>query len=63
MATSKVTDRTREAICKILAWDFAQLQAGVWDLLDSSGKFHKLNSVQESRAGQTMPIKGATCSG
>ena len=60
MATSQVTDSTRDKICKLLAWDFSQLQNGIWDLLDSNGKFHKLNSKQERRAGQTMPMKAAT---
>ena len=60
MATSQVTDNTRQAICKLLAWDFSQLQKGIWDLLDSNGRFHKLDSKQEKRAGQTMPMKGAT---
>ena len=58
MATSKVTDATRAAICKLLAWDFAQLQAGAWDFVDHTGKFHKSNSPQEKRSGEQMPIMG-----
>ena len=58
VATSQVTAATRAAICKKLAWDFAQLQTGSWDLLDSSGKFHPLGSKSESKAGQDMPLKG-----
>lgn len=61
LATPQVTAATREHICKLLAWDVSQLQVGTWDIVDSAGHFHPFGSLTESRAGQTMPLKGAFC--
>ena len=71
LATPQVTANTREAICKLLAWDFRQLNLGVWDVVDSSGKFHPTDSKRERNAGHDMPLKaipgpsdiGKTCVG
>jgi len=59
LATPQVTANTREAICKLLAWDFKQLKLGVWDVVDSSGKFHPTASKRERNAGHDMPLKAA----
>ena len=59
LATPQVTANTREAICKLLAWDFKQLKLGVWDVVDSSGKFHPTDSTREKNAGHDMPLKAA----
>ena len=71
LATPQVTANTREAICKLLAWDLRQLKLGVWDVVDSSGKFHPTDSKRERNAGHDMPLKavpgpsdiGKTCVG
>ena len=55
-----MTPSTRKAICELLAWDFAQLQKGEWNFVDSSGQFHPLGSKRELRAGQSMALKGVT---
>lgn len=55
-----MTHSARKAICELLAWDFAQLQKGEWNFVDSKGQFHPLGSKREQRAGQSMALKGVT---
>ena len=43
MGTSEVTDDTRACICRVLAWDLRQLEAGAYDFVNHDGKFHPVN--------------------
>ncbi|CAK9085816.1 unnamed protein product, partial [Durusdinium trenchii] len=55
----EVTDETREATCQILAWDFKQMEAGKFDLLNHLGNFHSLGSAREGLGGSDIPARGA----
>ena len=56
-----MTEETRAEICKILAWDFKQLEVGVHDFINHTGSFHPLKSAREKLAGEPMPVKAVTC--
>ena len=55
-----ITEDTRQEICRILAWDFKQLEQGVYDLVGHTGSFHPLKSGREKLAGESMPVKAET---
>ena len=55
-----MTDETRVAMCKLLAWDLAQLESGTWDVVDYAGAFHPLNSAREKLGGEQMPAKAVS---
>lgn len=55
----KVTEATRETICRILAWDLKQLEIGEWAFVDHDGKFHSVDSERDKLAGTRMPLRGA----
>ena len=57
LGTPQVTDETREEICKILAWDFKQLESGLYDFVNHTGSFHPLGSAREKQAGEELPAK------
>lgn len=59
IGTPHVTEQTRSEICRILAWDLKQLEAGTYDILNHSGHFHPLGSALERRAGENIPVKAA----
>ena len=59
IGTPQVTDETREAMCQILAWDFKQMEAGKFDLLNHLGNFHSLGSAREGLGGSDIPARGA----
>ena len=56
-----MTEETRAEICKILAWDFKQLEVGMYDCVNHTGSFHPLKSAREKLAGEPMPVKAVTC--
>ena len=57
IGTPHITDDTRQEICRILAWDFKQLEQGVYDFVGHTGSFHPLKSSREKLAGESMPLK------
>ena len=57
MGTSQVTEETRREICKIVAWDMKQLEAGVYDVVNHTGRFHPLGSKREKLAGEKFSMK------
>lgn len=61
IGTPHITEDTRQEICRILAWDFKQLEQGVYDFVGHTGSFHPLKSSREKLAGESMPVKAAFC--
>ena len=57
VGTSQVTEETRREICKIVAWDMKQLEAGVYDVVNHTGRFHPLGSKREKLAGEKFSMK------
>ena len=60
IGTPHITEDTRQEICRILAWDFKQLEQGVYDFVGHTGSFHPLKSSREKLAGESMPVKAVT---
>ena len=60
MGTPQVTEDTRSEICRILAWDFNQLESGTYAFVDHSGRFHPLGSARERLAGSILSVKAVT---
>ncbi|CAK9008584.1 unnamed protein product [Durusdinium trenchii] len=52
-------DATRSEICRILAWDFRQLESGLYDYVNHCGMFHAVGSAREKQAGDYLPMKAA----
>lgn len=59
MATCSIKQETREEICRVLAWDLAQLASGSYPFTDHNGKFWPSGSVREGNAGKPIPIQAA----
>ena len=52
--TSRMTNRTREALLDILSWDLKNLETGRYPHLDHAGRPFPANSIMEKRAGQQI---------
>lgn len=57
LGTPHVTAETRSEICRILAWDFRQLESGLYDYVNHCGMFHAVGSAREKQAGDYLPMK------
>ena len=59
MGTNHVTEETRSEICKILGWDFKQMESGSYSFVSHNGHFHPSDSKREKLAGESLSVKAA----